>query len=129
MNYNKVILLGNLTRDPKMSYLPSQTAVVEFGLAINRQWTGKDGQAQKEVCFVDCKAFSKMAENINKYCKQGTPLMIDGRLTLDQWEKDGKKYSRLRVTVENFQFVGGKATDGTSVNETPEPIPQDDIPF
>jgi single-strand DNA-binding protein len=112
-NFNKVILAGNLTRDPQLTYLPSQTAVVEFGLAINRQWKGQDGQAKQEVCFVDCRAFGKPAETINKYCKKGKPLMVEGRLTYDSWTgKDGAKKSRLRVTVETFQFLGGAGGAG-----------------
>ncbi|MFA5298717.1 MAG: single-stranded DNA-binding protein [Lutibacter sp.] len=110
-----------------MSYLPSQTSVVDFGLAVNRQWTGKDGQKQEEVCFVDCRAFGKPAETINKFCKKGNPILVEGRLTFDSWSgKDGMKHSKHRVTVESFQFVGGKAeTAGTNVNE----IPQQDVPF
>jgi single-strand DNA-binding protein len=113
-NFNKVILMGNLTRDPQLSYLPSQTAVVDFGIATNRKWTGQDGQQREEVCFVDCRAFGKTAENINKYCRKGKPLMVEGRLTLDQWTaQDGQKRSKHRVTVESFQFLpGGGAGSG-----------------
>ena len=142
-NFNKVILLGNLTRDPQLSYLPSQTAVVDFGLAINRNWTGSDGQKKEEVCFVDCRAFGKPAETINKYCKKGNPLLVEGRLTFDSWTgKDGAKRSRLRVTVESFQFIsaGGarQATAGSTEESQIPPTdagpeqPQaggDDIPF
>ncbi len=107
-NFNKVLLIGNLTRDPQLSYLPSQTAVVDFGLAVNRRWTGKDGQDKNEVCFVDCRAFGRTAENINKYLSKGRPLFVEGRLTFDSWTaQDGTKRSRHRVTVENFQFLGG----------------------
>jgi len=106
-NFNKVILAGNLTRDPQLSYLPSQTAVVNFGLAINRQWKGQDGQMKQEVCFVDCRSFGKPAETINKYCKKGKPLLVEGRLTFDSWTgKDGVKKSKLYVTAETFQFLG-----------------------
>jgi single-strand DNA-binding protein len=113
-NYNKVILMGNLTRDPQLSYLPSQTAVVDFGIAVNRHWTGQDGQQREEVCFVDCRAFGKPAETISKYCKKGRPLMLEGRLTFDSWTgQDGVKKSRLRVTVESFQFLptGGRGAE------------------
>jgi single-strand DNA-binding protein len=103
---NKVLLMGNLTRDPQLSYLPSQTAVVEFGLAVNRRWTGKDGDARQETCFVDCRAFGRQAENINKYLRKGRALFVEGRLTLDTWTaQDGTKRSKHRVTVENFQFL------------------------
>ena len=105
-SFNKVILLGNLTRDPQLSYTPSQTAVVEFGLATNRKWTAQDGQQREETCFVDCRAFGRSAENINKYCQKGRPLLVEGRLTFDSWQgQDGTKRSKLRVTVESFQFV------------------------
>ena len=107
-NFNKVMLMGNLTRDPQLSYLPSQTAVVDFGLAVNRQWTGQDGSKREETCFVDCRAFGKPAETINKYMTKGRPIFVEGRLTYDTWTaQDGSKKSRLRVTVENFQFLGG----------------------
>jgi single-strand DNA-binding protein len=107
-NFNKVLLMGNLTRDPQLSYLPSQTAVVDFGLAINRQWTGQDGSKKEEACFVDCRAFGKQAETFNKYMSKGKPVFIEGRLTYDSWTaQDGTKKSKLKVTVENFQFLGG----------------------
>ncbi|UCF42663.1 MAG: single-stranded DNA-binding protein [Planctomycetota bacterium] len=105
---NKVLLIGNLTRDPQLSYLPSQTAVVEFGLAVNRRWTGKDGDARQETCFVDCRAFGRQAENINKYLTKGRALFVEGRLTFDTWTaQDGTKRSKHRITVENFQFLSG----------------------
>ena len=107
-NYNKVILMGNLTRDPQLSYLPSQTPVVELGLAVNRNWKGQDGQKREEACFVDCKAFGKQAEVMNQYLSKGRCVLIDGRLQFSAWEdKEGNKRSKLRVVVENFQFVGG----------------------
>jgi len=106
-NFNKVLLIGNLTRDPQLSYLPSQTAVVDFGLAVNRRWRGKDGTDKSEVCFVDCRAFAQMAETINKYLSKGRPLFIEGRLTFDSWTaQDGTKRSKHRITVESFQFLG-----------------------
>ena len=113
-NFNKVLLLGNLTRDPQLSYLPSQTAVVDFGLAVNRKWKGQDGTMKEEACFVDCKAFGKSAENLNKFCKKGNPLFIEGRLTFDSWTaKDGSKHSKHRVTVQNFQLLGAPNRDKT----------------
>jgi single-strand DNA-binding protein len=131
-NFNKVILLGNLTRDPQLSYLPSQTPVVDFGLAINRTWTGQDGQKKEEVCFVDCRTFGKPAETINKYCKKGKPLMVEGRLTFDSWTgKDGQKHSRLRVTVESFQFVSSAPSGqgGQGVGGGESQIPANDAPM
>ncbi len=112
-NFNKVLLIGNLTRDPQLSYLPSQTAVVEFGLAVNRKWTGKDGTSKEEACFIDCRAFGKTAETINKYLSKGRPIFVEGRLDFDMWEaQDGSKRSKHRVTVENFQFLGSPQGGG-----------------
>ncbi|KPK74841.1 MAG: hypothetical protein AMJ79_13020 [Phycisphaerae bacterium SM23_30] len=138
-NFNKVILMGNLTRDPSLSYLPSQTPVVDFGIATNRRWTGSDGAPREETCFIDCRAFGRLAENINKYCRKGRPLMIEGRLTFDQWEgADGAKRSKHRITVQNFTFVDSRVGDqapGEAAEAEPraegsaEPPPADDIPF
>ncbi len=112
-SFNKVLLLGNLTRDPQLSYTPSQTAVVDFGLATNRRWTAQDGSQRDETCFVDCRAFGRMAENINKFFNKGKPIFLEGRLTYDSWTaQDGTKKSRLRVTVENFQFLPGTGGGG-----------------
>ena len=112
MNFNKVMLAGNLTRDVELSYLPNQTAIAQFGLAINRSWTA-DGVKKEEVTFVDCTLFGKGAEVLSKYVKKGSGLFIEGRLKLDQWEaQDGTKRSKLKVIVENFQFVGGKPAEG-----------------
>ena len=144
-NFNKVLLIGNLTRDPQLSYLPSQTAVVDFGLAVNRRWTGKDGQNRDETCYIDCRAFGRQAENINKYLTKGRPVFVEGRLTFNSWTaQDGTKRSKHRVTVENFQFLGapldaGK-TERTSASSVEPSIDEassqveretgaDDIPF
>jgi len=106
-NYNKVILLGNLTRDPQMSYLPSQTPVCEFGLAVNRRWRGQNGEQREETCFIDCRCYGKQAETFNQYMSKGRPVLIEGRLQLDTWEgKDGQRRSKHRVFVERFQFIG-----------------------
>ena len=106
-NYNKVILVGNLTRDPQVSYLPSQMAVAEFGIAVNRKWKDAQGQQRDEACFIDCRAYGKQAEILSQYVKKGSPLMLDGRLQFATWEgKDGQKHSKHRVVVENFQFLG-----------------------
>ena len=123
MNFNRIMLGGNITRDPQLSYLPSQTAVVEFGIAVNRKWKSKEGEQKEEVCFVDCRAFGKTAENLNKYIHKGDPLFIEGRLTFDSWTaQDGTKRSKHRVTVDNFQFLstGKKEPDGES---KPKPDP------
>lgn len=105
-NLNKVLLMGNLTRDPQLSYLPSQTPVVEFGMAMNRRYKKQDGSQGEDTCFVDCQMFGKRAETVNKYFKKGDPIFVEGRLRYDQWEKDGRRHSRLRVFVENFEFIG-----------------------
>lgn len=108
-NFNKVILMGNITRDPEIKMLPSGTAVCEFGLAINRNWTAQDGTKKEEVTFVDISAFGNQAETLTKYVKKGSPLHVEGRLKLDQWEaQDGSKRSKLRVILESFQFLGSK---------------------
>jgi len=107
-NFNQVILMGNLTRDPQLSYTPSQTAVVEFGLAVNRKWTKQDGSQGEEVLFVECQMFGKRAEVVSKHFEKGSPIFVQGRLKLERWEKDGKTHSRIRVIVESFEFIGRK---------------------
>ena len=110
-SFNRVIQMGNLTRDPQLKYLPSQTPVVEFGLATNRKWKDSNGQDREDVCFVECAAFGKQAEVINQYCQKGRPLLVEGRLKYDQWEdkQGGGKRSKLSVVVENFQLLGDRA--------------------
>jgi len=145
-SFNKILLMGNLTRDPQLSYTPSQTAVVDFGLATNRRWTAQDGSQRDETCFVDCRAFGRMAENINKFFKKGRPIFVEGRLSFDQWTgQDGVKRSKHRVTVENFTFMPGPGGPGGG-SDQPDmgsyaeagpsgpgrpggPVPDDDIPF
>jgi len=124
-NVNKVILIGNVTRDPVLTYLPSQTAVVNFGIAMNRKWKSATGEAKEEVCFIDLQCFAKSAETLNKYVHKGDPLFVEGRLKLEQWESpDGAKHSRHRVIVENFQFLSTKkhtesSDESTAVEQTP----------
>src|SRR5436190_3599908 len=110
---NKVILIGNLTRDPQTKQLPTQSVVTEFGLAMNRRFKSADGEDRDEVSFVDCAAFGRQAEVIQKYCKKGKLLYIEGRLRYDSWDdKNGHgKRSKLSVIVENFQFLGGRDED------------------
>lgn len=122
-SFNKVVLLGNLTRDPQLSFLPSNTAVVEFGMAMNRTFKKQDGSQGEEVAFVDCQMFGKRAEVINKYVHKGDQLLIEGRLKLDQWDaQDGSKRSKLRVMVENFEFMGKPSEGGTKENESESPF-------
>lgn len=114
-NYNRVILLGNLTRDPEMRYLPSNMPVCSFGLAVNDRFKNKQtDQWEERANFIDCEAFGRTAEVINQYCGKGRPLFIEGKLRLDQWEdrQSGQKRSKLKVVVDNFQFVGGRDGDG-----------------
>jgi len=137
MNYNKVILGGNLTRDPQLSYLPSQTAVVEFGLAVNRKWKDKSGEGKEEVCFVDCKAFGKTAETIQKYLAKGRLVLIEGRLSFRTWDdKNGGKHSKHEVVIESFQFIGDAQQKPAQQPQQAAPEPEsdpetsiDDIPF
>lgn len=112
-SYNKVILMGNLTRDPEMRYTPNNTAVTSFGIAVNRKWKDGQGQPQEEVTFVDCEAWSKTAEVINQYLKKGRPVFVEGRLKLDQWDdkKDGSKRSKLKVVIESVTFIDSKKSD------------------
>ena len=112
-NLNRVLLMGNLTRDPELRHLPSNTAVVRLGLAVNRRWRNQQGEQQEETTFVDCEAFGRQAEVINQYLRKGRPIFIEGRLRLDQWQdKDGNNRSKMKVIVENFQFVDSRSDDG-----------------
>jgi single-strand DNA-binding protein len=109
-NFNKVILMGNLTRDPQLRYLANQTAVADFGVACNRRWKGPNGEDKEEVTFVDVTAWGKQAEVINQYFQKGKPIFVEGRLKYDTWDdkQGGGKRSKLSVVIENFQFVGGR---------------------
>src|SRR5438105_11475560 len=113
-SFNKVMLMGNLTRDPQLKYLPSQTAVAEFGIACNRKFRTAQGEDREEVTFVEVHAFGKQAEVLNQYMTKGKPIFIEGRLKLDQWEdkQGGGKRSKLYVVVENFQFIGSRDGGG-----------------
>jgi single-strand DNA-binding protein len=109
-NFNKVYLMGNLTRDPEMRVTPKGTAICQFGLAISRSWKDESGQTREETAFVDIEAWGKQGEVISKYCTKGRPLFVEGRLKFDQWEDktSGQKRSKLKVVLENFQFIGGR---------------------
>jgi single-strand DNA-binding protein len=148
-NFNKVILAGNLTRDPELRYTPKGTAVAKLGLAINRVWKNEAGETKEEVTFVDVDAFGRTAENIGKYLRKGRPILIEGRLRLDSWEdkQTNQKKSKLGVVLETFQFLdsqrdfeaGGQrpaqassrpvaAPPEPSAESEPPPV-EDDVPF
>ena len=114
-SYNKVILAGNLTRDPELKYTPSGMAIAKIGLAMNRKWKTETGEMKEEVTFVDVDAFGRQAETIGQYLKRGRPILIEGRLKLDQWDdkQTGQKRSRLGVVCESFQFLdSGRPGEG-----------------
>ena len=152
-NFNKVILAGNLTRDPEVRYTPKGMAIAKFGMAINRTWKSESGESKEEVTFVDIDAFGRQAEVISQYCKKGSPLLVEGRLRLDQWDdkQTGQKRSKLGIVLEGFQFLGTGRGDGAGGGsrssapsappsapsspdapepEGPGPAPEeDDVPF
>lgn len=156
-SYNKVLLMGNITRDIELRTLPSQMSVAQVGIACNRKWRDSaSGELREETTFVDCEAFGKTAENIAKFFAKGKPIFIEGRLKLDQWKDktDGSNRSKLKVVIDNFQFVESKGGGGgfeggarPQVSTRPaggrpqpaaaappadsgyEPIQEDDIPF
>jgi single-strand DNA-binding protein len=106
-NLNKVMLIGNLTRDPELKHTPGGQPVCEFGLAVNRKYRTKEGEDREETTFVDCEAWGKQAEVLKQYMSKGKPVFLEGRLKLDTWEdKEGGKRSKMRVVIENFQFLG-----------------------
>jgi single-strand DNA-binding protein len=106
-NLNKVLLMGNLTRDPEMRYTQSGTAIVKLGLAVNRRYRNRQtNEMVEETTFVDVEGWGNQAETINQYMRKGRPIFIEGRLKLDSWESQGQKRSKLVVVLENFQFLG-----------------------
>ena len=147
-SYNKVILMGNLTRDPELKYLPSGAAVANVGLAVNRVYNDRQsGERKEEVCFVDLDAFGRTAEIINEYFQKGRPILVEGRLRFQTWDTDdGQRRSKHSVMVDRFEFVGGRqdgdgggaydqaspgavpASPGFSGEEGPSTT-DDDIPF
>jgi single-strand DNA-binding protein len=113
-SYNKVILMGHLTRNPELRTLPnSGTTVCDFGLAVNRRWKDANGGDREEVLFIDCAAFGKVGQTIGETLTKGRPVHIDGRLRLEQWQQeDGQRRSKIRVVVDQFRFVDRKPADG-----------------
>ena len=149
-SFNKIILVGNLTRDPQLSYTPSNVAICKFGIATNRKWKDREGNPREDVCFVDCTAFGKSGETFNQYMSKGRSVLVEGRLQLDQWTTpDGEKKSKHTVFVENFTFLGrgqggGGSPSGSeraaapqehatagapASHDEPPPPTDDDIPF
>ncbi len=115
-NFNRIILAGNLTRDPELSYTASNTPVCKFGLAVNRTWNDRQTNTKREeTMFVDCTAWSKTGEVINQYLRKGRPILVEGRLQYDTWTSpEGQKRSKHYVVVDNFQFLGGPRDGGES---------------
>ena len=122
-SFNKVILLGNLTRDPELRYTPKGMATARLGLAVNRSYKTEGGETREEVTFIDVDAWGKQAELISQYLRKGAPLFLEGRLKFDQWDdkQTGQKVSKLRVVLENFQFVGGPRGEGAGGSGAPGP--------
>lgn len=110
-SFNKVILIGRLTRDPDLRTTPNGTAICELGLAVNRRWRDQAGRDQEEVCFVDVAVWGRSAENCAQYLQKGAPVLVEGRLKFDQWEdrNGGGKRSKLSVVAETVQFLAGRS--------------------
>jgi single-strand DNA-binding protein len=122
-NFNKVLLMGNLTRDPEVRYTPKGTAIATIGLAVNRVWSTESGEKKEEVTFVDVDVWGRQAETIGQYMAKGRPIFIEGRLKLDQWDdkESGQKRSKLKVVCESFQFIGAPkgGAGGGEVSDQP----------
>ncbi len=134
-NLNKVFLMGNLTRDIELKHTPSNnTAVANIGIAVNRKFRAGD-ENREETTFVDCEAWGRTAEVMQQYLRKGRPVLIEGRLKLDQWQdKDGNNRSKMKVVVENFQFVDSRGDSGQGGAPAAAPVaqqsvPDDEIPF
>jgi single-strand DNA-binding protein len=125
---NKVFLMGNLTKDPELRYTPAGTAIVEFGMAMNRDWQGSDGEKKSEVCYVQVNMFGRRAEVITEHFTKGNPIFIEGRLKFE-------KRNTLKVVAEDFQFIGGKASGGGSAGpsfsegDNRPDVNEEEVPF
>jgi single-strand DNA-binding protein len=139
-NFNKVILAGNLTRDPELRHTPKGTAVAKLGLAVNRSWTTETGEKREEATFVDVDAFGKQAETIAKYLRKGRSILVEGRLRMETWDDKatGAKRSKLGVVLESFSFLdsaerpSAAPAPSASVPAAPvlgTPIDDDDVFF
>jgi len=124
-NFNRVILAGNLTRDPELRYTPKGMAIAHFSLAINRTWKSETGEMKEEVTFVEVDAFGRQAEVIGQYMKKGRPFLVEGRLKLDQWEDKNthQKQSKLKVVLEGFSFIDSKGPESSLPPEPARPRP------
>jgi len=130
-NLNRVLLIGNLTRDPELGYTPKGTAVTEIGLAVNRVYSGEDGEKKEETTFVDVTLWARQAEIAGQYLKKGRPVFIEGRLQLDTWDdkQTGQKRSRLRVVAENLQLLGSRQEgEGSPATSAPRRSPSPSAP-
>lgn len=127
--FNKVTLLGNLTRDPETRATTSGQSVTSFSLAVNRTWKGSDGSSQEEVSYFDCTAWGKAGEIIAQYTQKGRALLVSGRLRQSTWEQEGQKRSKVEVVVEDFNFIsdgsGGGSSRPTSQDSAPAPAKED----
>ena|ERR1700690_4080386 len=121
-SYNKVLLMGNLTRDPEVKYTPKGTALANLGLAVNRRWTTETGEQKEEVTFVDVEVWGRQAETAGQYLSKGRPVFIEGRLKLDSWEdkESGQKRNKLKVVAERVQFLGAPSGRAEFKDEGPE---------
>jgi single-strand DNA-binding protein len=130
---NKVLLIGNLTRDPELRVTPKGTAICQFGLAVNRQYKDESGATRDETAFIDIEAWGKQGELVSKYLQKGSPAFIEGRLRFDSWEdkQSGQKRNKLKVVLENVQFLsrggGGGAASGSST-EAPATAASEEAP-
>ena len=113
-SYNKVVLVGNLTRDPEVKYTPKGTAITDIGLAVNRTYSTDSGEKREEVTFIDITLWGRTAEIVGEYCKKGRPLLVEGRLQMDTWDdkQTGQKRSKLKVVGENIQLLGSREGGG-----------------
>jgi single-strand DNA-binding protein len=124
-SYNKVLLMGNLTRDPEVKYTPKGTALANLGLAVNRRWTTETGEQKEEVTFVDVEVWGRQAETAGQYLAKGRPVFVEGRLKLDSWEdkESGQKRNKLKVVAERVQFLGAPSGRGEFKDESPSDQP------
>ena len=148
-SFNKVILVGNLTRDPELRYTPKGTAIAKIGMAVNRTWKNEAGETKEEVTFVDVDCFGRTAENVGQYMRKGSPILIEGRLRLDTWDdkQTNQKRSKMGVVAETVQFLGSPrgGAEGAPAERSSRPAPpksseapsdadgpppeEDDVPF